>query len=65
MKRDTKSAAERLNLRPKTLENWRSQGLGPAFFKVGGKIQYDDADIDAWLATRRRTSTSQQASPSA
>jgi DNA-binding transcriptional MerR regulator len=58
MKRNTRSLAERLGLKPKTLENWRSLGGGPAFYRVGGRVMYDDADVDAWLASRRRTSTS-------
>lgn len=58
--RDTKSAAEKMQLRPKTLENWRSRGFGPAFLKLGARVVYDDADLDAWIASRRRTSTSQQ-----
>lgn len=58
MKRDTKAAAERLNLSPKTLDNWRSRGGGPPYYKLGGRIVYDDAEVDTWLAKRRRTSTS-------
>lgn len=60
MKRDTIEAAKRLGLSPKTLENWRCLGKGPAFLKVGAKILYDDADLDAFEASCRRTSTSQR-----
>jgi predicted DNA-binding transcriptional regulator AlpA len=58
MKRDTRAAAERIGLSDKTLNNWRSLGTGPPYFKLGGRIVYDDAEVDAWLAARRRTSTS-------
>lgn len=58
MKRDEKATAERMGVKPKTLANWRSSGGGPVFFKVGGRVIYDDADVDTWLASRRRTSTS-------
>ncbi len=58
MKRDTRAQAERLGLRPKTLDNWRSQGVGPPFYKIGSRVVYDDVDVDRWLAQRRRTSTS-------
>ena len=53
--RDTQSAAERIGLRPKTLENWRVKGIGPPFYKIGGRVVYADADLDAWLTARRRT----------
>jgi predicted DNA-binding transcriptional regulator AlpA len=58
MKRDVRAQAERIGLKPKTLDNWRSQGTGPPYYKLGARIVYDDAETDAWLATRRRTSTS-------
>jgi predicted DNA-binding transcriptional regulator AlpA len=58
MKRDTKEAAGRIGLKPHTLDNWRSLGVGPPFYKLGGRIVYDDTEVDAWLASRRRTSTS-------
>lgn len=57
MKLDNPSAAARLGISPKTLENWRSAGSSPPFFKVGARVLYDVADLDAWLAARRRTST--------
>jgi predicted DNA-binding transcriptional regulator AlpA len=58
MKRDTRGAAQRIGLAGKTLDNWRSQGSGPPYYKLGGRIVYDDVEVDAWLAARRRTSTS-------
>ena len=51
--------AEKLDSSPQTLANWRSSGKGPAFIKVGGRVMYDDADVDAWLHAQRRTSTAQ------
>jgi predicted site-specific integrase-resolvase len=59
MKLDPKAQAERLGVTPKTLANWRvKDGKGPPFFKIGGKVLYDEAETEAWLAARRRTSTS-------
>lgn len=60
MKRDTIETAKRLNLSVHTLENWRSAGKGPPFYKIGARVVYDDAEVDEWLASRRRTSTSQR-----
>lgn len=56
--KDTRAQAERIGLAPKTLDNWRSTGGGPPYYKIGGRVLYDDAEVDAWLAARRRTSTS-------
>lgn len=32
-----------------TLANWRNQGGGPRFRKLGGKIYYRKADVVAWV----------------
>ncbi|MHB0979548.1 MAG: helix-turn-helix transcriptional regulator [Thermoleophilia bacterium] len=55
---DTVQAAERLNLSNKTLEQWRVKGGGPPFIKLGGGVRYDSAELEAWVSTRRRRSTS-------
>lgn len=55
---DTQDAAERMDLSPRTLEQWRVKGGGPPFMKIGGGVRYDRADLDQWLASRKRRSTS-------
>ena len=40
-----------------TLAKRRCDGTGPAFFKIGRQVKYDRADLDAWMLSRRRTST--------
>lgn len=30
---------------PRTLENWRSSGKGPAYVKLGGQVRYRITDI--------------------
>jgi len=57
----TREAARRLGVSPRTLEKWRVEGNGPAFFKVGRRVAYLEADLDAWLRTRRCRSTSEAA----
>lgn len=48
-------AAELLGIKPGTLRVWRHKGQqgkgphGPKFYKVGGKVYYDRADVLAWL----------------
>lgn len=40
-----------------TMARWRSEGKGPRFIKVGRRIAYRTADLEAWLdeQTRQRT----------
>jgi predicted DNA-binding transcriptional regulator AlpA len=58
----TPEAAAYVGLSPTTLNIKRCQGNGPAYHKVGGKIVvYFQEDLDAWLASSRRQSTSQAA----
>lgn len=44
----TKSAADYLNLSPRTLEKWRCQGKGPKYL-AGKKVKYRESDLDAYL----------------
>lgn len=36
-----------------TLEQWASRHCGPAYYKIGGRVRYRVADLDAWLESRR------------
>jgi len=56
----TREAAPLAGVKPKTLENWRYQGLGPKFIRAGGKVAYDPEDIQAWKEVRRVGSTSER-----
>lgn len=38
---------------PRTLQDWRIKGIGPAYTKLGGRIAYDVADLDAFIAAQR------------
>ena len=61
----TNQAAPKIGVSPGTLENWRSQGVWPKFIKTNagrsGKVLYDPADIEAWKAANRYSSTSEVA----
>lgn len=35
-----------------TLANWRYQGRGPAFIRIGRHVRYRPEDVRAWLASR-------------
>lgn len=54
----TEQAAARCGLSPRTLEKVRITGGGPRFVKLGRSVRYDVADLDAWIASNRRASTS-------
>lgn len=44
--------AERIERPVRTLERWRLTGQGPAFVRLGRRIAYREADVEAWLASR-------------
>jgi hypothetical protein len=48
--------AERWELSPRTLANWRSLGLGPAYIKVGRSVLYRESDLAAYEDEKRRAS---------
>ena len=56
---DVKAAAEYIGMSAAFLNRHRITGTGPTYLKLGGRIWYDRSDLDAWLNSRRRQSTSQ------
>lgn len=54
----TPDAAVHLGLSARTLEKHRCFGTGPDYRKLGGRIVYAIADLDAWAEIGRRHSTS-------
>ncbi|MBR7618122.1 DNA-binding protein [Phenylobacterium sp. 20VBR1] len=52
------AASQHVGLSVSTLNKLRVFGGGPVFLKLGRRVVYDLADLDAWLATKRRRSTS-------
>ncbi|MGO6898741.1 helix-turn-helix transcriptional regulator [Rhizobium ruizarguesonis] len=54
----TQGAAEYLNLSVSTLNKLRLTGDGPSYIKLGKSVVYDPADLDEWLSSKRRRSTS-------
>jgi len=53
----TAEAARYLSLSPRTLEKHRTYGTGPAYRKIGGRVVYVVADLNAWADIGTRTST--------
>jgi len=54
----TIDAASYCGMAKSTLEKLRVTGDGPPYLKIGRTVVYDAADLDEWLATKRRNSTS-------
>jgi predicted DNA-binding transcriptional regulator AlpA len=51
-------AADHTGLSVSTLNKLRVFGGGPVFLKLGRRVAYDVTDLNAWLASKRRRSTS-------
>ena len=51
--------AERWRLSEATLERWRSEGLGPQYLKLQGRVLYRLAEVEAYERTCLRASTSE------
>lgn len=55
---DTSAAAQALHVSKSWLDKSRIAGGGPPFVSVGGRRLYAIKDLNAWLDSQRRTSTS-------
>ena len=49
--------AERWLISPRTLEQWRWQGRGPRYLKIGGRVVYRLSDIEAFESARVHANT--------
>jgi predicted DNA-binding transcriptional regulator AlpA len=58
---DQRDAAKRLLLSPRTLERLRLSGTGPRYCKLGRRVAYREADLEAWITSRVVQSTSETA----
>jgi excisionase family DNA binding protein len=55
----TSEAAQFLNLQPATLEQWRWNGRGPSFVKIGRACRYRRVDLETFLEDRIFSSTTE------
>ncbi|ARK50058.1 helix-turn-helix domain-containing protein [Burkholderia pseudomallei] len=53
--------ADRWDVSEATLERWRSEGIGPVFLKLQGRVLYRLEDVEAYEAESLRKSTSERA----
>ena len=45
---NTKELAERWDRSPSTIENWRSNGRGPKYLKLEGRVLYSLEEIEGY-----------------
>jgi hypothetical protein len=57
--------ARRWRISPRTLERWRWLDQGPAFLKLGSRIAYRLADIEAFEADQARQPAGSRTTPAA
>ena len=53
----TKEAADYIGLSDCTLNRMRVTGEGPRYAKLGRRVVYAPADLDAWVEENKRTFT--------
>lgn len=58
-----KQLAARWSISEATLERWRSEGIGPKFLKLCGRVLYRQVDIEAFEESCLAISTRTLASP--
>jgi hypothetical protein len=56
---DVDGAADYIGVSVSFLNKARLTGKGPTYLKIGARVMYEPADLDAWINSRRRQSTSQ------
>ncbi len=56
---DTERVAKVCGLSEVTLRKWRITGAGPRFVRLGRAVRYRRADLDAYLAGRAFTTTTE------
>lgn len=54
------SARYRGTISVRTLANWRSAGVGPAFVKIGGRVLYRMAAVMEWENLRTKVTAAMQ-----
>jgi excisionase family DNA binding protein len=51
---NTPETAAYIGCKPSTLRNWKLQGKGPQYYKVGRLVRYRRADLDKWIEAQKR-----------
>lgn len=56
-----RNLADRWDVSEATLERWRTEGIGPVFLKLQGRVLYRIEDVEAFETDSLRKSTSERA----
>jgi len=56
---NVREAAAYIGSSKSKMDKYRCYGGGPRYYKMSHKEVYNTADLDAWMAERARTNTSQ------
>ena len=54
---DQKDLAERWLISARTLEQWRWQGRGPRYLKIGGRVVYRICDVETFESASLHANT--------
>jgi len=54
---DQRDLADRWLVSPRTLEQWRWQGRGPRFLKLGGRVVYPVKEVEAFEGANLHANT--------
>lgn len=50
----TKEVAERCRVSERTVQGWRTSGVGPRYYKIAEHcVRYAAADVDEWITSKR------------
>lgn len=55
--------AARIRRPEATLRYWRHRGEGPTSFKMGSRVMYKAADVDAWIQRQYDATANASAQP--
>jgi DNA-binding transcriptional MerR regulator len=59
----TKDVENEYGIPEGTLRYYRSTGVGPASFRLGGRVRYRRCDVLSWIAEQERTTRRGGAEP--
>lgn len=44
--------AERYQISPDSLKEWRYKGVGPRYLRIGKRVRYRESDLEQWEQER-------------
>jgi predicted site-specific integrase-resolvase len=53
--------AERYQISPDSLKEWRYKGRGPKYVRIGKRVRYREADLERWEREQEAASSARSA----